>query len=104
MALKKLTRLALNKIFNPCLATRLPFSSLSPFIAPEIIPMEEKLAKDTKKTERMAVVRAENVQSPFAHSVIATNSFVTSLVAMRLPASTASFQGIPVINAKGANT
>ena len=37
MALKKLTRLALNKIFNPCLATRLPFSSLSEDIA--LVPL-----------------------------------------------------------------
>ena len=64
--------------------------------------MEEKLAKETKKTEMIAVVRGEKSQLPLANSVMATNSFVTNFVAIKLPASTASFQGIPVMNANGA--
>ena len=67
-----------------------------------MIPIEEKLAKETKNTEMIAVVRSVNWKLPFANSVIATNSFVTNLVAIRLPASTASFQGMPLMNANGA--
>ena len=54
IALKKLTKVAVNRIFSPCLATRFPFSSFNPFIAPEMIPIEEKLAKETKNTEMIA--------------------------------------------------
>ena len=67
-----------------------------------MIPIEEKLANETRKTDIIAVVRSVKWKLPFANSVIATNSFVTSLVAMILPASTASFHGIPLMKARGA--
>ena len=37
----------------------LPFSSLSAFTAPAMMPMELKLANDTMKMERMPTVRGE---------------------------------------------
>src|SRR5699024_12233677 len=59
------TSVAPNKSFKPKRATISPFSLLSDLIAPEIIPIELKLAKDTTKTEI----------TPFACSLIFLTSF-----------------------------
>src|SRR5699024_11975924 len=77
-----------------------PFCSFSPLTAPTIIPIEEKLANDTKKIETIPVARAD-MPVPSLTSNIATNSFVTIFVAIKLPASTRSFQGTPMIKARG---
>ena len=58
---KMLTRVAPYSNLRPNLATTFPCSSFSPFTAPEIIPMEEKLAKDTRKTEIIPTVRGERL-------------------------------------------
>ena len=79
---QKLTKVAVSKIFNPCFATRFPFLHLIPS-SHQMIPIEE-LANETRKTDIIAVVRSVKWKLPFANSVIATNSFVTSLVAMIL--------------------
>lgn len=46
-----LTNVAPYNNLSPKQATTLPFSSLRALTAPAIIPIEEKLAKDTKKMD-----------------------------------------------------
>ncbi|MNW68882.1 hypothetical protein D3C74_477680 [compost metagenome] len=50
-----------------------------------MIPMEEKLANETRKTDTIPVVLADNVVC-FVRSSMATNSLDTILVAIILPA------------------
>ncbi|MNC71586.1 hypothetical protein D3C75_1225290 [compost metagenome] len=79
----------------------MPFSSFSAFTAPAMMPMELKLANDTMKMERMPTVRGERSAAILPRSIMATNSLVTSLVAMMEPACSASLPGMPRIQAMG---
>lgn len=88
--------------FKPFLATSSPCLELSALTEPVIIPMELKFAKLTRNTD---IIPTAFVDKPAEMSVklnIATNSLVTSLVAMMLPACTLSAQGIPITKAIGA--
>ncbi len=99
---KMLTRVAPYSNLRPNLATTFPCSSFNPFTAPEIMPIEEKLAKETRKTEIIPTVRGERLLEILLRSIIATNSFVTSFVAIMLPVATISELGTPIRNAIGA--
>ncbi len=101
---KMLTRVAPYSNLRPNLATTFPCSSFNPFTAPEIMPIEEKLAKETRKTEIIPTVRGERLLEILLRSIMATNSFVTSFVAIMLPAVTISVLGTPIRNAIGAKT
>jgi len=70
-------------------------------IAPAIMPIEAKLANDTRNTERMPSPRGVMLAAIFCSSIIATNSLATSLVAMMLPAFSASLSGMPISHASG---
>ena len=48
--------------FRPKRETTLPCSSFRPLIAPAIIPIDEKLAKETRKIEIMPSARGESVE------------------------------------------
>ena len=78
------TNVAPNNNFNPNLATTSPFLSFNDLIAPEIIPIELKLANDTKNTEVTPLACSE---MPFnlPNACIATNSFDNNLVAIIEP-------------------
>lgn len=49
---RKLTNVEPNSSFKPKRATVLPCFSFKPLIAPATIPIEEKLAKETKNTDK----------------------------------------------------
>ena len=55
---KTLTNVAPYNNFSPNRATTFPCFSLRPFTAPEIMPIEEKFANDTRKTEIIPTVFA----------------------------------------------
>ena len=98
-----LTNVAPYNNLSPKQATTLPFSSLRALTAPAIIPIEEKLAKDTKKMDTIATLFAERITVPLESCIIATNSLATILVAIKLAASTHSAIGIPMKKANGEN-
>ena len=104
MADKKLTRTAPYSKRSPKRATTLPCFSLSPLTAPDKIPIEEKLANETKNTETMPNVLGLNSDAISDKFIMATNSFVTIFVAIIPPAETTSDAGIPIIKANGAKT
>ena len=101
---KMLTSVAPYNSFKPKRATTFPCSSFNPLTAPEIIPIEEKFAKDTRKTEIMPTVRGVRLFASLLRSIMATNSFVTSFVAIILPAATISLLGTPIRKAIGEKT
>lgn len=68
---KMLTRVAPYSNLRPNLATTFPCSSFNPFTAPEIMPIEEKLAKETRKTEIIPTVRGERLLEILLRSIIA---------------------------------
>lgn len=103
-AVNKLTNVAPYSNFNPNFATVFPCSSLKPFTAPEMMPIEEKFANETRKTEMMPTVLLDKDDVISAKSIIATNSFVSNFVAMIVPACTTSDAGTPTMNANGAKT
>ena len=100
---KILTRVAPYSNLRPNLATTFPCSSFSPFTAPEIIPMEEKLAKDTRKTEIIPTVRGERLLEILLHHHC--DKFIRYKLRCHNAASaTISELGTPIRNAIGANT
>ena len=88
------TNVAPNNNFKPKRATMSPFSLFNDLIAPEIIPIELKLAKDTKKTETIPLA-CSLIPLTSLKLCIATNSLDSSFVAITEPDCTASLQGIP---------
>ena len=85
-AVNKLTNVAPYSNFKPNLATVFPCSSFKPFTAPEMIPIEAKLANDTRNTEMMPTVLLDKEEAISDKLIIATNSFVSNFVAMIVPA------------------
>ena len=72
-------------------------------MAPEIIPIELKLANDTRNTEVTPLACVE-ISDSLPNDCIATNSLESSFVAITEPDCTASFHGTPDRKAKGAKT
>lgn len=54
------------------------------------------LADDNGNADRIPMPRGENSTAMFSSSIISTNSLATSLVAMMLPACSASCVGLPI--------
>lgn len=79
------TSVAPNNNFKPKRATVSPFLSLSDLIAPEIIPIELKLANDTKNTDVTPFACSDKSLS-LPSACIATNSLDNSFVAITEPA------------------
>ena len=63
-------------------------------MAPEIIPIELKLANDTRNTEVTPLACVE-ISDSLPNDCIATNSLESSFVAITEPDCTASFHGTP---------
>ena len=78
------TSVAPNNSFNPKRATTSPFLSFNDLIAPEIIPIELKLANDTKNTE-VTPLACSDKPCVLPSACIATNSFDNNLVAIIEP-------------------
>ena len=75
------TSVAPNKSFNPKRATISPFSLLSDLIAPEMIPIELKLANETTNTDITPLACSLMSLTSFK-LCIATNSFDNNFVAI----------------------
>ena len=97
------TSVAPNNNLIPKRATTSPFSELSDLIAPEMIPIELKLANETRNTDVIPFACSE-ISFKLPSDCIATNSLDNNFVAITEPDLTASCQGTPAKKANGANT